>query len=40
MLRKRIRIVIGAELMQQPCRAFHVGEEEGDSPGGKIARRH
>ena len=30
-LRKDIRIRI-AQLMQEPCRPLHVGEEEGDSP--------
>ena len=38
MLRQRIRIRLFAELVQQLGRPLHVGEKEGDSPGGKRLR--
>ena len=38
MLRERMRVPIGAQLVQQPCRAFDVGEEEGNRSRWEIAR--
>ena len=36
-LGERVRIRLGAELVQKPRRALDVGEEEGDRAGGEIA---
>ncbi len=33
---ERVGVRIGAELVEQLRRAFHVGEEEGDRPGRKL----
>ena len=40
MLSQRARIAGVAELVQQPRRAFDIGEEEGDSAGRKITPPH
>ena len=37
MLGERVRVRLGAELVQQLRRALDVGEEEGDGAGGEIA---
>jgi hypothetical protein len=37
MLSERLRVPLGAELMQKLGRAFDIGEEEGDGAGRKIA---
>ena len=36
MLRERLRIRTRAQLVQELCRALHIGEEEGDGSGGEI----
>ena len=35
-LGERLRVALGAELVQQPRRALDVGEEEGDGAGGEV----
>ena len=36
MLGERLRVVLRAQLVQQPRRALDVGEEEGDGAGGEV----
>ena len=38
-LAKRLRVLLGAELMQQLGRALHVGEEKRDGAGREVAHR-